>query len=97
MKSARISRREAGASFEGDGAGEAGFYPDGLTESAVDALIADVDRELTEAGLLASVRVERSFTDPRRAHRSRRRVGRSVLRSLPIRLDVTAAAEGEAA
>ncbi|SFK52707.1 hypothetical protein SAMN05421835_12370 [Amycolatopsis sacchari] len=66
------------------------------------ALLDELDAELEAAEQVAAVRVPR-FIDPQRAGRSRRRVERSVLRSLPTRLDLAdlaelgEAAEGEAA
>ncbi|WP_246076410.1 hypothetical protein [Amycolatopsis cihanbeyliensis] len=62
-------------------------YPDGLTESVIDALLDEVDRELVAGECSATVRVSRDFTDQRRARRAARRAGRVVLRSLPVRLD----------
>ncbi|QWF80447.1 hypothetical protein [Amycolatopsis sp. CA-230715] len=77
----------------------AGFYPDGLTESAIDALIASVDQELASTDETAAVRVSHTFADARTANRARRRAGRSVLRSVPVRLDTSAVSsfDGEAA
>ncbi|PXY23715.1 hypothetical protein BAY59_29175 [Prauserella coralliicola] len=74
---------------------ERNFYPDGLTEPVIDRLIAEVDRELAAEQRTAVVRVSRDFTDQRQAWRAARRAGRSVLRTLPQRIDV--AELGEAA
>lgn len=69
-------------------------------ERTIDALIASVDAELAAATVAADVRVTHSFTDIRRATRSRRRADRAALRALPSRLDTAATvvpSEGEAA
>ncbi|MGY6656466.1 hypothetical protein ACXIZN_30295 [Amycolatopsis sp. TRM77291] len=109
MRSAHISRRQAEASFDGlefDVSAVQAAAPmawDFLEytdeEREVDALIASVDAELAAATAAADVRVTHSFTDVRRATRSERRSGRTVLRALPSLLDTTAAtsSEGEAA
>jgi hypothetical protein len=65
---------------------ERNFYPDGLTEAAIDRLIEQVDRELVAEQHVEGVRLSHAFTDQRRARRASRRAGRSVLRSLPVRL-----------
>ncbi|WP_410662794.1 hypothetical protein [Amycolatopsis sp. lyj-84] len=80
-----------------DDAAVEGFYPDGLTESAIDALLEEVDRELAADEHAASAAFLYDFTDQRRAGRARRRAGREALRSLPVRLPVSAPAENEAA
>lgn len=107
MRSAHITRRAAEASFDGmdvdvsavqAAAATALDYMDYTDEErGIDALIASVDRELATAMAAATMRVTHTFTDARRANRSHRRTGRTVLRSLPSRLDVTVASEGEAA
>ncbi|MGK3203215.1 hypothetical protein [Amycolatopsis sp. MEPSY49] len=75
-----------------------GYCPDGLDESVIDALIAEVDQELTGATAVAETRTRHAFTDSQHAHRTRRRVSRAALRVLPFRLDTAASAEsGEAA
>ncbi|MFI9449209.1 hypothetical protein [Amycolatopsis sp. NPDC052450] len=74
-----------------------GFYPDGLTESAIDALLEQVDRELAADEHAASAAFLYDFTDQRRASRTRRRAGREALRSLPTRLPITRQAGTEAA
>ncbi|WP_328645553.1 hypothetical protein OHS58_37415 [Amycolatopsis sp. NBC_00348] len=61
-------------------AGEA-VYPDGLTESAIDALLEDVDRELAADASAAEAAYRFDFNDQRRVSRSRRRAGRELLRS----------------
>ncbi|AGM10126.1 hypothetical protein AORI_7544 [Amycolatopsis keratiniphila] len=63
-----------------DGLTGEGFYPDGLTESAIDALLEEVDRELAADEHAASAAFLYDFTDQRRAARARRRAGRQVLR-----------------
>jgi hypothetical protein len=73
------------------------YYPDGLTEVAIDRLLEEVDRELATEQLIATVRLTHDFTDARRAHRAARRAGRTALRSLPVRLDVAELPEEEAA
>jgi hypothetical protein len=70
---------------------------EGEEEREIDALMASVDRELAAEAEAAIFRVTRSFTDPQRAQRAQRRAGRTVLRSLPVRLDVADAHESEAA
>jgi hypothetical protein len=76
---------------------EDSYYPDGLTESTIDALLASVDRELAAATAAANLRVTHTFTDARSAHRATRRAGRTVLRSLPVQLGTSDLFEGEAA
>ncbi|QFU85729.1 hypothetical protein [Amycolatopsis sp. YIM 10] len=100
MRYAKFASTEAKEAFElvnevseADAAG-AGVWPDGLTEDAIDALICEVDAELEAEERTALVRVDRSFTDARRAARAARRSGREVLRSLPVRLS---SESGEAA
>lgn len=78
-------------------ADDAGFYPDGLTESAIDALLEEVDRELAADEHAASAAFLYDFTDQRRATRTRRRAGREALRSLPSRLPISGPAATEAA
>jgi hypothetical protein len=108
MRNAHITRRQAEASFDGldadvsaveAAAAMAWDYLDyaGQEEREIDALLASVDRELAAATAAANVRVTHTFTDARRANRATRRTGRTVLRTLPTRLDTTATAEGEAA
>jgi hypothetical protein len=58
-------------------------------EREIDALIASVDRELAAEAETAIARVTHSFTDARSAHRTSRRAGRTVLRSLPARIEDT--------
>lgn len=58
-----------------------GFYPDGLTEPAIDALLEEVDRELQADEAAAEAAFRCDFTDQRRASRSRRRASRELLRS----------------
>lgn len=97
MKSAHITNRVVRIAADGLAAGE-GYCPDGLDETAIDALIADVDQELSAATAVAETRTRYAFIDPQRAHRTRRRTDRATLRVLPVRLDTAALApEGEAA
>ena len=96
MNSARITNRVIRAAVDGVPAGQ-GFYPDGLDESAIDALLAELDQELTAATTVAEVRTRHAFIDAQHAHRTRRRTDRAALRVLPVRLDTTAATRGEAA
>ncbi|MGV9361612.1 hypothetical protein [Amycolatopsis sp. NPDC003731] len=97
MKSANITNRVARAAADSVSAVQ-GHCPDGLDESAIDSLIAEVDQELTAATAVAETRTRHAFTDPQHAHRTRRRVSRAALRVLPLRLDSAGAAEsGEAA
>ncbi|RBM22008.1 hypothetical protein DI005_07950 [Prauserella sp. PE36] len=86
MNTARINKRAAQEAIAGP-AELGGYYPDGLTETAIDALIEEVDRELANEQHTVTVRVERSFTDARRARRAERRAGREALRSLPARIE----------
>jgi SpoVK/Ycf46/Vps4 family AAA+-type ATPase len=53
---------------------------------AIDRLIEEAEREWAVADRTESDRVPR-FTDKRRARRTNRRVGRSVLRTLPVSID----------
>lgn len=76
---------------------ERNHYPDGLTESAIDVLLEEVDRELATEERAVTVRVSHDFTDSRRAWRAARRASRTALRSLPVRADVTDLRDGEAA
>ncbi|MEU4247771.1 hypothetical protein AB0F15_10200 [Amycolatopsis sp. NPDC026612] len=96
MNSARITNRTAWAAVDGVPAGQ-GYYPDGLDESAIDALLAEVEQELTGATTVAEVRTRHAFTDSQHAHRTRRRTDRAALRVLPVRLDISAVTRGEAA
>ncbi|WP_326566924.1 hypothetical protein VSH64_34450 [Amycolatopsis rhabdoformis] len=104
MRYANITRRQAEASFDGldadvfavqDAAARAadylGFAED---ERSIDALIASVDEELAATVLAATARVKHSFTDSRRAHRTRRREEGATLRALPTRFDTTATTVG---
>ncbi|UJW34227.1 hypothetical protein L3Q67_10925 [Saccharothrix sp. AJ9571] len=92
MRHAKFASTEARRAFElvnevsGVSEADTGMWPDGLTEDAIDALICEVDAELDAEERTALVRVDRSFTDARRAARAARRSGREVLRSLPVRL-----------
>jgi len=109
MRSAHISRRQAEAQFGDIDAdydevfavqASVAQHADAveLAELAdVHALLDELDAELEAAERAALVRVPR-FTDPQRAGRSRRRSERSVLRSLPVRLETRdVASTGEAA
>jgi hypothetical protein len=97
MKSAHITNRVVRVAADGVSAAH-GHCPDGLDESAIDALIAEVDQELTAATTVAEARTRHTFTDSQHAHRTRRRTSRAALRVLPFRLDTAETAEsGEAA
>ena len=96
MNSARITNRVARAAVDHVSAGHS-YSPDGLDESAIDALLAEVDQELTAATAVAEVRTRHAFTDAQHAHRARRRTDRAALRVLPARLDITTSAREEAA
>lgn len=87
MEPARITN-EAALRFV-SGLDELGddHYPDGLTESDIDQMIAEVDRDIAAEERTTTIRVSRSFTDLRRARRSERRASRTSLRSLPTRID----------
>ncbi|WP_024875340.1 hypothetical protein [Saccharomonospora piscinae] len=67
-----------------------------MERAEIDRLLAEVDRELAAEEQAAVVRVDRSFTDARRAWRAVRRGERAALRVLPSRWDV-ADLGGEAA
>ncbi|RZQ64211.1 hypothetical protein [Amycolatopsis suaedae] len=74
-----------------------GVYPDGLTEAVIDALIAEVDAKLDATERVALVRVDRSFTDARRAGRAARRAARELLRRRAVDVAASAPMPGEAA
>jgi hypothetical protein len=57
------------------------YYPDGLTEAAIDALLEQVDRALAADEFAAEAAFRFDFNDQRRVSRARRRAGREVLRS----------------
>jgi len=59
----------------------------------IDRLIDEVDRELVQQERTESVRLTRTFADARRVRRARRRADRELLRTLPGRLDASAAEE----
>jgi len=84
MRSAKFtSRKPLDQAFTAFGS----YSPDGLTEDAIDALIAQVDKELAAEEQVMTTRLRCSFTDSRAAHRTTRRNGRAVLRSLPGRME----------
>ncbi|MBB2935078.1 hypothetical protein FHX82_002098 [Amycolatopsis bartoniae] len=100
-----MSRRQAEAHFDGLDTdydevfavqAHATQRADAEELAAAHTLLDELDAELEAAGLAALVRVPR-FLDSRRAGRSRRRVDRTALRSLPTRLDATDLMEGDAA
>lgn len=101
MRSAHITRRQAEASFDGLDADVSAVQAAAVIgldyldttgeEREIDALIASVDRELAAEAETAIARVTHSFTDARSAHRTSRRAGRTVLRSLPARIEDTQA------
>lgn len=96
MNSARITNRVVQAAVDSVSAGQ-NYCPDGLDESAIDALLAEVDQGLTAATAVAEIRTRHAFTDAQHAHRTRRRTDRAALRVLPVRLDTAASTRGEAA
>jgi hypothetical protein len=96
MNTARITNSVVRTAVDGVSAGQ-GYCPDGLDESAIDALLAEIDQELTTATAVAEVRTRHAFTDLQHAHRARRRTDRATLRVLPVRLDTTTSTRGEAA
>ena len=57
------------------------FYPDGLTEASIDALLEEVDRELAADEFAAETAYRFDFNDQRRASRARRRASRELLRT----------------
>jgi hypothetical protein len=67
------------------------------SDEHLDHLAQDVDMELTADEHEAMLRFLHDFTDCQSAHRTRRRAGREVLRSLPGQIVPSAAAEIEAA
>ncbi|WP_328645207.1 hypothetical protein OHS58_34040 [Amycolatopsis sp. NBC_00348] len=75
-------RIDAAALITDEHVGEA-IYPDGLTESAIDALLEDVDRELAADAFAAEAAYRFDFNDQRRVNRARRRAAREALRVLP--------------
>ena len=77
-----VNRRriDAAGQLADEYAGE-GFYPDGLTEASIDALLEEVDRELAADEFAAEAAFRLDFNDQRRVSRARRRAGRELLRS----------------
>ncbi|WP_020665168.1 hypothetical protein [Amycolatopsis benzoatilytica] len=73
-------RIDATVSAADEFAGEA-VYPDGLTETDIDALLQDVYGELAADEHAAERAVRHDFNDQRRVSRARRRAGRELLRS----------------
>jgi YD repeat-containing protein len=80
-----VSRRriDAVVSATDEFAGEV-VYPDGLTETAIDALLQDVYGELASDEHAAQAAYRYDFNDQRRVSRARRRAGREALRALPV-------------
>ncbi|WP_206793208.1 hypothetical protein [Amycolatopsis sp. MtRt-6] len=75
-------RIDATVSAADEFAGEA-VYPDGLTETDIDALLQDVYGELAADESAAQAAYRYDFNDQRRVSRARRRAGREALRVLP--------------
>lgn len=73
------------------------YFPDGLTEPAIDVLLAEVDDELATDGRVMTTRLRCSLIEGRAAHRGHRRVVGEVLRALPLHLPVSGLVDGEAA
>jgi hypothetical protein len=101
MRPAHITRRQAEAAF-----GELDTDVSALQEQVatsfdlgfeVDRVVEIVDLELTAEEHAAMLRFLHDFTDTRRAHRTRRRASREMLRALPGRIAPTVAAKSEAA
>jgi parvulin-like peptidyl-prolyl isomerase len=63
----------------------------------LDRMLEELDRELIAAERTEAARLLVNVTDQRSPRRSRRRAGRSVLRSLPVRLSPSELGESEAA
>jgi hypothetical protein len=76
--------------------GEQPSWPDGLNESAVDALIAEVDAVLAASPGPTSALVDGTAAERRRRRLSRRAVA-AVVRAMPVTRPVSGADEGEAA
>ncbi|RJQ84771.1 hypothetical protein D5S19_16020 [Amycolatopsis panacis] len=74
-----------------------GTCPDGLTEAAIDVLLQEVYGELEVEERAAEAAFLCDLNDQPGVSRSRRRAGRAVLRSLPVRVQVTAGFAGKAA
>lgn len=72
-----------------------GHYPDGLTDQAIDRLLAEVEREVVEVPVATSALVDGSAAE-RRRRRIEHRILTAVVRSLPTRPAMSGAA-GEAA
>lgn len=96
MRPARISRRQAEASFDQTpGDDEVFAVQEGSlmsveleavameSEQEIDRLIEEVDRELAAEELAESARLRMDARDARRPSRSRRRAGRAAVRKLP--------------
>jgi hypothetical protein len=101
MRSAHITRRQAEAAFGELDADVSALQQEVATalelSFEIDRVVEVVDLELTAEEQAAMVRFLHDFTDTRRAHRTRRRASREMLRALPGRIVPSAAAEGEAA
>jgi hypothetical protein len=101
MRSAHISRRQAEALFDGlDDDYDAFAVQEhellGAERIEIDAYVEDMERALAQEQREAQYRVPR-FNDRMRVRRAHRRADRTVLRSLPVRLDVADVIEGKAA
>lgn len=69
----------------------------GEEAALLDGVIEQAERDWAATDRAERFRLSRNLTDPVRVRRATRRVGRLVLRSLPVRLDVADLIEGEAA
>ncbi|MEU3272551.1 hypothetical protein ABZ639_17055 [Saccharomonospora sp. NPDC006951] len=87
MKTARIANDAALRFVSGLNELHEDHFPDGLTETDIDQMLAEVDRDIAEDEHVTHVRITHSFNDLRRARRAQRRSTRTSLRSLPTRLD----------
>lgn len=67
--------------------------PDGYGAAEVDRLLAEVDRELAADARTEARRVNRKFSDERRARRAARRSEHAVVRALPVRLNTVSEVE----
>ena len=72
------------------------YFPDGLTEAAIDALLAELDATTTAARRPTTPFADQ-VADERRLRRMRRRVTSHAIRTLPVQPDSSVAELGEAA
>ncbi|QFU94077.1 hypothetical protein [Amycolatopsis sp. YIM 10] len=106
MRSAHISRRRAEASCDGFDWDDVSAVQEAAAlsfermeidrDAELDRLAQTTELELTEDEQAAMYAFLHGFNDARRTHRSRRRSGREVLRSLPVQVQANTF-DGEAA